>query len=611
MVRISGESALLDLDETPLSPEDVPLTKAILSGQTVDRQLIIVRPDKEQRIIWAHAAPVVNDRGKVIAGVVIFPDITEDKKAEVTLKQSEERLQKIISMAPVPMCVVESNGEIGLINHAFTKALGYVKEDIPTMDAWWDLVYLEKSKRTHNKATWAKIIEQASEHGLEINPLYREVTRKDGKIRTVEFRVMPLGDTMIVTMLDLTDQLRMVDELTASEALLAEAQRIAHLGSWKWKIDTNQLRWSDEVYRIFGLNPSKKDITFDKFIDAVHPADRKHVHESVRLAVQDKVPYNIEHRIILPDGSIKTIHERGRIETDDVGEPIVMIGTSQDISELKEIESQLIRASKMESIGQLAAGIAHEINTPAQFLQYNLNFFQQSFEDLNTLFSKYHKLEKAIASENSFQDLHKEITMLKDTMDFDFLMEEMPISVKQSLEGLDRISRIVQSIKQFAHTSLADKQIVDINQIIDTVVTVSTNEWKYHSDIVLDLAKQLPMITCAPDLINQALLNLIVNAAHANMDKVNSGALDKAHIYITTRYEDHAVIIIIRDEGPGIPKELRERIFDPFFTTKGIGKGTGQGLTIVQRAIVGEHEGTIDFESQEGVGTTFTISLPA
>ncbi len=181
---------------------------------------------------------------------------------------------------------------------------------------------------------------------MEINPLYREVTRKDGSIRTVEFRVMPLDDTMVITMLDLTDQLRMVEELTTNEALLAETQQIASLGSWKWEIATGAIKWSNEMYRIFGLKPDSNGMSYERFLDFVHPADRQHVEESVRLALDGTATYNIEHRIVLADGTIKTIHERGRVETDDAGTPLIMVGSAQDISELKEIESELIRASR-------------------------------------------------------------------------------------------------------------------------------------------------------------------------------------------------------------------------------------------------------------------------
>lgn len=601
---------LFDFDGSPLEPEQVPLARALMFGETNDRQFIIRRPDQDDRVVWAHAAPVVDDTGNTIAAVVVFPDITEIKKTEDTLREREQRLKDIIAKAPVPMIVIEKDQRISVINDAMVKTLGFALNDIPTMNDWWRLTYPDGKKRKEIIDSWKNTVNEARDHGLDIAPIYRELSRKDGKQRTVEFRLISLGESIVVSMQDLTDHLRLIEDLTTKDARLSEAQRIANLGSWEWTIPTGELWWSDEVYRIFGLPPEKSKVTYDTFIEFIHTDDRDHVEEAIRLAIEKNESYETEHRIILPDGSTKTVHERGHIAYDEDGKPQSMLGSVQDITELKAIENQLIKTSKLESIGQLASGIAHEINTPVQFLQHNLKFFQDGFNDLVELLGEYEKLKKATESEQLLQDIHIRIQDCSQVLDYDYLMDEIPKSLGQSMEGLDRISRIVQSVKQFAHSGLSEKRLVDINEIVNTVITVSTNEWKYHSEVHLDLDKMLPKLLCAPDMMNQALLNLIVNAAHTNTERVKMGDIDKAGIYISTRYEDRQIVIVIRDEGMGIPVINRERIFDPFFTTKDIGQGTGQGLAMVQRTIVGEHEGAIAVESEIRNGTTFTIHLP-
>ncbi|MDC0335859.1 PAS domain-containing protein [Pseudodesulfovibrio sp.] len=601
---------ILDVDGSPLEAEDIPLTRALIYGETNDRQFIIRRPDQEDRVVWAHAAPVVDDMGNIIAAVVVFPDITEIKKTENALREREERLKDIIAKAPVPMIVIEEGKRISVVNEAMVKTLGYDLNDIPTMNDWWQLTYPDGKKRKEVIDSWKNTVNEARDHGLDIAPIYKELTRKDGKQRSVEFSLILLGESIVVSMQDLTDHLRLIEELTAKEARLSEAQRVANLGSWEWTISTGELWWSDEVYRIFGLAPDRSKMTYEKFTQMIHADDKEDVEKSIRLAIAKNEAYNAEHRIVLPDGSIKTVQERSHIEYDKNGEPIYMLGSVQDITEMKAIENQLINASKLESIGQLAAGIAHEINTPVQFLHHNIKFFQDGFNDLVELLGEYENLKMATESEQLLQDIHTRIRDCSQSLDYDYLIEEIPKSLGQSMEGLDRIARIVQSVKQFAHSGLSEKRLVDINQIVNTVVTVSTNEWKYDSEVHLDLDKMLPNLMCAPDMINQALLNILINAAHTNTERVKVGDIDKAGIYISTRYEDGQIVIAIRDDGMGIPEPHRERIFDPFFTTKDVGQGTGQGLAMVQRTIVGEHDGTITVESTIQGGTTFTIRLP-
>jgi len=190
-----------------------------------------------------------------------------------------------------------------------------------------------------------------------------------------------------------------------------------------------------------------------------------------------------------------------------------------------------------------------------------------------------------------------------------YLQEEIPQAIDQSLEGLERIAKIVRSMKEFSHPGMDEKTPIDINQAIETTINVSRNEWKYHADIETDLDPGLPNVSCLPGEINQVLLNLIVNAAHAIVNVVGESG-DKGLIRISTRLDGAWAEIRVSDTGTGIPEEIKQRIFDPFFTTKMVGKGTGQGLAIAYSVVVDKHGGVIDLESEEGKGTTFIISLP-
>ncbi|MCK5639307.1 MAG: histidine kinase, partial [Gammaproteobacteria bacterium] len=269
----------------------------------------------------------------------------------------------------------------------------------------------------------------------------------------------------------------------------------------------------------------------------------------------------------------------------------------------------LRQAQKLESIGQLAAGIAHEINTPTQFVNDNTSFLGDAFEDYKELLAAYERIRRSVETGDVSEEMLKTVDELAEEKDVEFLNDEIPQAIKQSQEGLKRISKIVMAMKEFSHPGADEKTPIDINKAIETTINVSRNEWKYLCDIKTDLAPDLPLVSCLPGEINQVLLNLIVNAAHAIADVVGKSG-DMGLIRIATRQDDDWVEIVVSDTGCGIPKEIQERIFDPFFTTKEVGKGSGQGLAIVYSAVVDKHGGSIDVQSEEGKGTTFIIRLP-
>ncbi|MEO8065132.1 MAG: ATP-binding protein [Pseudomonadota bacterium] len=269
----------------------------------------------------------------------------------------------------------------------------------------------------------------------------------------------------------------------------------------------------------------------------------------------------------------------------------------QTLEERDRLEDNLRQAQKLEAIGQLAAGIAHEINTPTQYVGDNLRFLKESFGELDTMLTQL-----VLAGGEPARKLLSEA-------DFDYLKVEIPRALNQSLEGVDRVAKIVRAMKEFSHPA-REKTATDLNRAIQSTITVASNEWKYVAEIEMDLDANLPAVHCSPAEFNQVVLNIVVNAAHAISDVVGDGGKGKGKITVRTRADGEWAIVEIQDSGSGMPLHVQQRIFDPFFTTKEVGKGTGQGLAIAHNVIVDKHGGTIKVASAPGAGTTFTIRLP-
>jgi PAS domain S-box-containing protein len=287
---------------------------------------------------------------------------------------------------------------------------------------------------------------------------------------------------------------------------------------------------------------------------------------------------------------------------------ILIVGA--DITKRIALEEQLRQAQKLESIGQLAAGIAHEINTPTQYIGDNVRFLKDAFTDLRLLLANYDRLLTAAKCGALSSETMEEVSAAVELADVGYLLEEIPKAIEQTLEGVTRVSKLVAAMKDFSHPGTKEKVELDLNRAIESTITVARNEWRYVAEVETDYDSSLPMVSCLPGEFNQAILILIVNAAHAIADAIGKGGPEKGTIKVQTRYCPEWDEVRIQDTGSGIPENIRSRIFDPFFTTKEIGKGTGQGLAIARSVIVDKHGGTIHFETEEGKGTTFIIRLP-
>ncbi len=317
------------------------------------------------------------------------------------------------------------------------------------------------------------------------------------------------------------------------------------------------------------------------------------------------------------DGRITWVSSTKLPLNDIAGRRIGTFGISRDITARKraeaerhEMEMQLQIAHKLESIGRLAAGVAHEINTPTQFITDNTRFLTEAFLKITTVLAAQQTLRESAARHADCGDALKLLAAAEEAAEIDYLTEEVPRCLQQSLEGLTRVARIVRSLKEFAHPNSPDLTPADLNPVIDTALAVSRHEWRYVAEVVTELAPDMPLVPCVVDEFNHAILNLVINAAHAIGDALKKSGEARGKITVRTRCEAAWAVVEVADTGTGMTPEVRQRIFEPFFTTKGAGKGTGQGLAIVQSIIVKSHHGMIDVQTEPGLGTTFILRLP-
>ena len=402
------------------------------------------------------------------------------------------------------------------------------------------------------------------------------------------------------------------------ERIISQAKR-----EWEHTIDSipDYVALIDQEHRIvrlnrpmadaFGMHP--REVIGRKCFELAHGSNHPPGYCPHRLLIKSNETVRIESFEKRLGGHIEITATPFR---DPDGTVIGSVHIVRNINHRKEAEAekermnlQLLQTHKLEAVGQLAAGIAHEINTPIQYVGSNLDFFLEAFEDITTLIDT---VCNGVKENPNQQALNKEeVQRLLEDMDWQYLESEIPNALEQAKEGVSRITKIVRAMKEFSHPGNKEKTPTEINKIIETAVTIAKNEWKYCSEVKLQLQDDLPLVPCLRDELGQVLLNMLVNAAQAISAKLGENPEgEKGQITIKTAKENGTVQITIQDTGTGIPKDIRQKIFEPFFTTKSVGKGTGQGLAICRDVIVEKHGGNISVESVEGEGTTFTITIP-
>ncbi|HKN48734.1 MAG TPA: ATP-binding protein, partial [Actinomycetota bacterium] len=366
--------------------------------------------------------------------------------------------------------------------------------------------------------------------------------------------------------------------------------------------DATVVYQSPSVERVLGYLAD--DLVGTKISSLLHPDDRQRVLGP--QAVDEARPtHAVECRVRHADGSWRNFETT---VTNLLHDPNVegLVLNSRDVTDRHRLETELRHAQKLESVGQLAAGIAHEINTPVQFVGDNVRFLRDAFDGLIVALEPPGAAPKGggsgAAGEPSAGGAGGAGT------DLVFLTEEVPLAIDQTLQGVERIATIVRAMKAFGHPSGEQKAPADLNQAVRDTLIVANNAFKYVADVVTELG-ELPPVWCHLGDINQVLLNLIVNASHAISEAVD-GNDGRGTITVRTSCDGAEVAIEVADTGVGIPPEIAERIFEPFFTTKEVGEGTGQGLSLAYSLVHDRHSGSIGFRTEPGLGTTFTVRLP-
>lgn len=518
--------------------------------------------------------------------------------AEDELRQSNTFNQTLVDTLPFGIDIVDDEGNILYISKRLESILG---------------------KKVIGKKCWS--VYRDSKKQCEKCPLKKRSKTKRGTIESEEvlggriFQITHVDmlykgkEALLEVFNDITDMKCTENDLREShseiEMLLASITSIIISLSPDHKIT----KWNKTAEATFGIDASS--IVSKPFRESDIQWDWERVIEKVSICEKTNSSIRIDDlQYRRSDGSFGYLGVTVNPITNDASGQSGVLLLGSDVTERKDMEHQLMHAQKLESIGQLAAGIAHEINTPTQYITDNTKFLQDAFGDINKVLEKYSHLLETCKSDSVASELTAEIDVTAGDADINYLVEEVPNAISQSLEGLDRVKNIVYAMKNFSHPDNDNKKPIDINEAIKNTITVARNEWKYVAEVKTDFDLSLTSVPCFPGDFNQVILNLIVNAAHAIGGVSDNGGEAKGLITISTRCDGDWAEIRISDNGTGIPEDIRDRIFDPFFTTKEVGKGTGQGLSLVHSTVVGRHNGTITLDTEIGKGTTFIIRLP-
>ena len=588
------------------SPEDCPMY--LRAGQAPETPSEIELAD-----CWYEVtkAPLYDTDGNMWAAMTVGRDISERRRSGEALRRSEERHRALFeSSRDAIMIAAPPSWHFTSGNPACLEMFKVKDIDTFTSLTPWKLSPEHQPDGHSSEEEARKAVTQAMEEG----GCFFEWThrRLNGETfpATVLLTRVDCGDKAFLqaTVRDISAQKRLEDQLRTSEekfrqiidnigvgvALIDPEMRVIEVNRKMrdWFPDI-QLENRPACYRVFDGTDGDEPCTDCPALQTLRDGE---CHEETIRKSQEGCPR--AYRVVA-----SPIHDRDQ----NVVATIEMV---EDITESLQMEQELRQSQKLEAVGRLAAGIAHEINTPTQYVGDNIEFLQVAYESLVNLVQAVPELIEVGREAAIPEDMVSKVEGLVEEAGIDYITEEIPRAIEQSIEGVGRISSIVQAMKEFSHPGSAEKALVDLNQCIQSTVTVSRNEWKYVSDVELELADNLPPVMCLAGELNQVVLNMIVNASHAIGDVVGGSGTEKGTITIKTLQDGDWVEIHIADTGAGIPEEIRQRVFDPFFTTKEVGRGTGQGLAIAHNVVTDKHGGTISVQSEVGKGTEFTIRLP-
>jgi len=482
-------------------------------------------------------------------------------------KRTEVRFEALLESAPDALVMVDGRGRITQVNAQVERIFGYGREEL--LGQPLEILIPERFRGRHpdHRALYGSDPRaRPMGVGLELFAVAR-----DGTEFPVDISLSPLmteeGLIVMAAVRDISERRRAQAELAKRQAQLAEAQEIAHVGSWEWDMTDGRITWSDELCRIYGVEVGSP-ISYEGFIERVHPEDRDLINRTVAESARTHAPFASEHRIVLPDEAVRTLYGRGRVVTRD-GQAVRMVGTSQDITERKRLEDQLRQAQKLESVGTLAGGVAHDFNNILNIISAYA-----------ALISRASALSKPI-------EPHLE-------------------TIQQAVE---RGTSVVRQLLTVARKGDAVFSFVDLNRLVEGLALLLRETFPRTISIVEEKAAEVPAIEADAGQLDQALLNLCVNARDAMPDGGTLVLKTEVRGEGGSGSGDRHVCVSVSDSGVGMEEATRRRIFEPFFTTKKDGSGTGLGLAVVY-GIVRSHGGSIEVETEPGRGSTFCLGFP-
>lgn len=609
--EIYGKSLLSFLYEKDVN-QFSKFLEEVIKEKTIKHEIKLIK--KDGCIVYANIAiSVIYEKdNKIVSYIILFSDITERIKFENELKYEKHLFLSLLNNIPDFIYYKDTYGKFLRVNLAFAKWMGYENPD--EIIGKTDYDFFEKELAD----TYANIEKKITSTGkgiLNFDEYNKTISGKESWVITSK---LPLKDEEgnIIGILGISRDI--TERKLLEKTLWSEKEEL----KITLKSVGDAVITTDKDRRITLFNKKAEDITgfsqdeslnkplFEVFVLIETKPDSTHINTFKLLSDQNLLGKENQATLITKNKEQKIISYNASAIISPDNEFSGYVIVFRDITNLRKQEAQRALSQKMESIGQLAAGISHEINTPMQFIGDNIRFLQDAFNDLYLLLNLVDECQKNYTNNTNIDDFLDKIDELKQNIDYDFIKEEIPNAINQSLEGVEKVRKIVLAMKDFAHPGVKTKSFSNLNRGIEVTATISKNEWKYYADLELDLDPDLPFVYCSLDEINQVILNMIVNSAHAIKEKIDKGKQEKGKITIKTYKENNDAIIIISDTGSGIPDNIKDKIFDPFFTTKEVGKGTGQGLAIAHDIIVNKHKGKIEVESVVGKGTTFKIFLP-
>ena len=543
------------------------------------------------RVLDRYSSPVFGVDGRYYGRIWTFRDITERKRNEEALQQ----LSVAVQQSPVSVVITDLKGDVTYVNRRFTECTGYSDQEVIGRNP-----RLLKSGHTSPdkyRQLWETITRGEEWRGEFHNK------KKNGDLFWESAVISPIRSNSG----EISHFLAVKEDITERK----NAEKDLRLTKFSLENASISVLWIDPQARILYVNEAacralgRSHLELRSLsvpdIDPLFPRERWSAFWE-ELKMRRSMTFETQHR-----------HKEGRVFPIEITANYLefdgkeyLFAFTRDITERHTIQAQLQHVQKMESIGQLAAGIAHEINTPIQFVGDNLRFIKDVWSGLDSIIALCESLQGNAICPDVLQRLRRVL----QEIDSAYLRSEVPRALEQSLDGTSRVAAIVRAMKEFSHPGYEERQPADINHAILTTLTVSRNEWKYVAEAETVLQPDLQMVPCHVGELNQVLLNLLINSAHAIAEVVGDDSKTKGKITIRTAQDAQYTSITVHDTGAGIPREIQSRVFDPFFTTKGVGRGTGQGLSLAYNSIVKRHGGKIWFDSEVGKGTTFYIQLP-